>query len=91
MARANPTTNPPRSTMTDPNLLRKERQDEARRQQQADERVRELEEEIERLHEAIRGWMNILGSVRRNDEAYGRAQDLLHDMKDVLTDGGNNQ
>jgi len=55
MAHAHPTTNPPRSTMIDPNLLRKDRQDEARRQQQTDERIRELEEALLEIMDYIEG------------------------------------
>jgi DNA-binding protein H-NS len=44
--------------MTDPNLLRKERQDEARRQQQADERIRELEETLLEIMDYIEGRQN---------------------------------
>jgi len=39
--------------MTPGQQQRKDAQDEARRQQQADERIRELEEEVERLREAL--------------------------------------
>jgi TolA-binding protein len=39
--------------MTPRNQRRKDAQDEARRQQQADERVRELEKRVEHLREAL--------------------------------------
>jgi len=89
MARANPTTNPPRSTMTDPNLLRKERQDEARRQQQADERVRELEEEIERLrHQTERAYIMLDRYANEvSDEAYRWIESALISA----LEGGDNQ
>jgi len=72
MCTINPTTQQPRSAMINPNLLRKDRQDQDRRQQQADERVRELEEEIERLrHQTERAYIMLDRYANEvSDEAY---------------------
>jgi TolA-binding protein len=71
--------------MTNPNSLQKDRQDEARRVQQADEKVRELEEEVERLREALftvrRG---LQGIALATDEETTR-EDVKHAMAKIVT------
>jgi len=62
--------------MTPGQQQRKDRQDDTRRQQQADEKVRELEEEIERLRGAVQDACNRFGEI-------SEAQAFPHPLDDV--------
>jgi len=73
--------------MTDPNLLRKDRQDEARRQQETDEKVRELEKEIDRLRDAIRRVRSYNADIRDGKINY-RPQDHIDVLDNALNGGG---
>jgi TolA-binding protein len=79
--------------MTDPNLLRKERQDEARRQQQADERVRELEEEVERLRYHLKSIVKYVNVERKKQSpAWITLVGIVEKRaKRALDGGGDNQ
>jgi len=54
--------------MTPGQQQRKDAQDAARREQQADERIRELEEEVEQLREALLSLLSNSRFVLRSEE-----------------------
>jgi len=72
--------------MTPGQQRRKDRQDDTRRQQQADERIRELEKEIERLREGLRDVRKRLMHVDFKD--LRRAQIDAKKIADNALDGG---
>ena len=66
--------------MINPALLQKERQDDTRRRQQTDERIRELEKERKRLRTAI--------ALALFDFDHGRTQDAADTLRKAFAGGG---
>lgn len=74
--------------MTPGQQARKDAQDGARRQQQADEKVRELEKAVERLREALRRVIDVGPEALDGNIGAGPGGKIRRICKDALDGGG---